>query len=176
LDHPARVRDPSALSRAFRSGRRASCGLTQGRGVPVTFSHASRRSWPGLSPPSTSCLPKDCKKAVDARDKRRHDGARSDAISPELRSDSKLAQGHLLNRMVSLLSENETGAPARGQDVFVQIDKVDPRPDRSCGGARLGVAQLRVTVEIGFRITKRGLLQRKKTLNVPLHQHVFVGV
>ena len=61
---------------------------------------------------------------------------------------SQLAQRHFLNRMVFLLGENEIGALARGQNIFVQIGEVDPLPDRSCGGDSIGVGELRVAVEI----------------------------
>jgi hypothetical protein len=47
------------------------------------MSNHSTESWPGLSRPSTSCLPKRRKKGVDARDERGHDDGECDSIASE---------------------------------------------------------------------------------------------
>ena len=44
-------------------------------------------------------------------------------------------------------------------------------PDRGRGLQRLGVGQLGIAVEVGFRIAERGLAQRQEAVDIPVLQH-----
>src|SRR6266446_8746501 len=66
-------------------------GVGSGIARSESRSYGTTASWPGLSRPSTPFSLKACKKDVDARDKRGHDG-RGGSISSEHALQSDLAE------------------------------------------------------------------------------------
>src|SRR6267142_2692364 len=85
-------------------------------------------------------------------------------------------QRHLLDQVALALCEDQVGTLARRQDVLVQIDKVDARPDRARSLDRVLIGELRIAMEIGLRIAEGGAAQRQKAIDVPAQQHILVGV
>ena len=64
----------------------------------------------------------------------------------------------------------------RRQNIFVQVDQVDARPDRRCGFDCLLIGQARITVKVRFWITERGSAQSQEAIHVPGLQHLLIGV
>src|SRR3979490_694944 len=60
------------------------------------------------------------------------------------------------NQVAFALGEDEIGALPRRQYALVEVDQVDPVPDRGRGGGRFGVRQGRIAVEVGLGIRERG--------------------
>ena len=85
-------------------------------------------------------------------------------------------QRHFLDLVARDLLQDEVGALARRDDVLVQIDQIDARPDRRRGLDRFRVGRIRIAVEVRFRIAERCAAQSQKSVDVPRLEHVLVGV
>src|SRR5580704_17091743 len=89
---------------------------------------------------------------------------------------SQPAQRDLLDLMAFALLEDQIGAGPGRQDIFAQVDQVDAVPDRSRGGDRLRVGQLRVAVKVRLRVGEGGAAQGEKAADVPRQRHAFIGI
>src|SRR5690606_1659833 len=88
----------------------------------------------------------------------------------------KLPQGDIADAVIVALAQNGLRALARRQDVLAQIGKVDRSPDRIGRAHGFLVAQMRVTMKIGFRVLERRAAQAQETLDVPAADRFLVGI
>ena len=97
---------------------------------------------------------------------------------PKLSSprSSKFAQRDFFDAMARALGQDQAGARARRQDVFVQIAQIDPLPDAARGRFGFGVVEIGEFPEIGSRIAERGLAQPHEARDIPVFELVLVGV
>src|SRR5262245_39411902 len=108
--------------------------------MPYTTSSARTYHVTAVRKPGLPVLYGHCRRASTPQSGR---FAGAPAAFPPFPQASQPPERDLLDQVALALGEDQVGALARGEDVFVQIDEVNPRPDGNCGRGSLLICQLR---------------------------------
>src|SRR5262245_20820616 len=110
---------------------------------------------------------------VTSRKNQPRDRAREAA---ENRESSDSAERDLDDGVTCVLLQDEVRSRARRQDVFLEVNQVDPPPQPVGDLVRLQPTDCGIAVEVRMRVAERGLAQPLEALDVPAPDVGLVGV